>query len=264
MAAPKVVPSLTVYRGFPARGCYTPSPFVNKLETRLRIGGLSYRVEMGSVPKAPRGKIPYVDVETSDPSKPEQLSDSTFITRRFVEDGHLADLNAALMPAERARDLGVRALFEDRLCFYQGRERWIDNYYAMRDNVLGFMPFLVRFVVGLLAYRSHKRTLQGHGVLRYTDDEFDALRREVWDSLNAMLVESRGRAHEAGRAGPFWVLGGAAPTEADATVFGFITASLDCKQAPASEKIVRGLPVVMDYAGRIHDRYFADYKRWSE
>jgi hypothetical protein len=231
MAAPKETPSLTVYRGFPARDCYTPSPFVNKLETRLRMGGLSYRVEMGSVPKAPRGKIPYVDVEPSDPSQPkEQLSDSTFIARRFVQDGHMADLNATLTPAERARDLSVRALLEDRLYFYQGRERWIDNYYAMRDNIFSFMPFLMRFVVGLLVYRSHKRTLRGHGVLRYTDDEFHALRLEVWEGLNAMLAESRGRALEAGRDGPFWVLGGEAPTEADATVFGFITASLDCKQ----------------------------------
>ncbi|KAL2168872.1 hypothetical protein VTG60DRAFT_6774 [Thermothelomyces hinnuleus] len=277
MADSKPNPSLTLYRGFPSRGCYTPSPFVNKLEARLRIGGLPYRVETGSIFKAPRGKLPYLDLDgaggagggsdndnNTTGSGPEQLADSTLIARRLIEEGYLPDLNGALTPAERARDLALRALLEDKLYFYQVRERWIDNYYAMRDSVLGFMPFPVRFVVGLLAYRNVKNTLHGQGVLRFTADEAQALRLEVWESVNAMLLESRNKAREAGRDGPFWALGGAAPTEADATVFGFIVASLNCKQAPTTKEIIRSFPVVMDYARRIHDQYFSDYERWTE
>ncbi|KAL2162930.1 hypothetical protein VTH06DRAFT_6766 [Thermothelomyces fergusii] len=273
MSDSKASPSLTLYRGFPSRGCYTPSPFVNKLEARLRIGGLSYRVETGSIFKAPRGKLPYLDFEKvgggddANPTGPgpEQLADSTLIARRLVEEGYLPDLNGALTPAERARDLALRALLEDKLFFFQMRERWIDNYYAMRDSVLGFMPLPARYVVGLLAYRKVKNTLHGQGVLRYTADEAQALRLEIWESVNALLLESRSRAREAGRdEGPFWALGGPAPTEADATVFGFVVASLSCKQAPATKEIIRSFPVVVDYASRIHDRYFNDYERWAD
>lgn len=112
----------------------------------------------------------------------------------------------------------------------QVRERWIDNYHAMRDNALSAMPFFVKFFIGLFAYRSVKAKLLGQGVLLFTDDEAKDAKLEVWESVNAMLADSRNKAHEAERAGPFWVLGGANPTEADATVFGFVAAALDCVQ----------------------------------
>ncbi|KAL2152272.1 hypothetical protein VTH82DRAFT_5456 [Thermothelomyces myriococcoides] len=272
MTDSKSSPSLTLYRGFHFRGRYTPSPFVNKLEARLRIGGLSYRVETGSIFKSPRGKLPYLDFEKVDGdgnptgSGPEQLTDSTLIARRLIEEGCLPDLNGALTPTERARDLALRALLEDKLYFFQVRERWIDNYYTMRDSVLGFMPLPVRAVVGLLAYRNAKNMLHGQGVLRYSDDEAQALRVEVWENVSALLLESRNKARDAGKAEdePFWALGGSAPTEADATVFGFIVASLSCKQAPATKEIIRSFPVLEDYAKRIHDQYFSDYERWPD
>lgn len=36
-----------------------------------------------------------------------------------------------------------------------------------------------------------------------------------------------------------------------------------CPRAPDSQKVVKGLPTVVEYAERIHDRYFPDYKRWD-
>jgi hypothetical protein len=120
MTTQPVTPHLTLYIGFPTRNRHVPSAFVNKLETRLRLGGVAYQVATGSVFKAPRGKIPYVDLHAEGASR-EQLADSTFITRRLVEDGLMGGLNEGLTPAERARDLGVRALLEDKLYFYQVR-----------------------------------------------------------------------------------------------------------------------------------------------
>jgi hypothetical protein len=101
----------------------------------------------------------------------------------------------------------------------------------MRDTVLASIPFPVRLIVGLLAYRKHASTLDGQGVLRFSGEEAAALRFEIWESVNAMLAESRGQVEKAGKTSsdPFWVLGGESPTEADPVVFGFITASLDCR-----------------------------------
>ncbi|AEO63114.1 uncharacterized protein THITE_2107989 [Thermothielavioides terrestris NRRL 8126] len=264
MAAP-TQPTITLYRGFAIRGAHVPSPFVNKLEARLRIGGLTYRVETGSPLHAPRGKLPYIELSSAPAAGDgEKLGDSALIARRLVEDGHMADLNAGLTPVERARDLAVRALLEDRLYFFQCRERWIDNYYVMRDTVLAQIPYPIRIFVGLLAYRNQKNVLHGQGVLRFTDEEAAAQRHEAWESVNAMLVDSRSKAQAAGRDGPFWVLGGANPTEADPVVFGFIAGALSCKMAPDTEKIIRGMPAVMEYARRIHDRYFSDYQRWHD
>jgi hypothetical protein len=77
---------------------------------------------VGSPFTAPRGKLPYIELQDGDSTAvPTKLGDTTLITRRLVEDGHLEDLNARLTPAERARDLALRALLEDRLYFFHVR-----------------------------------------------------------------------------------------------------------------------------------------------
>lgn len=35
-------------------------------------------------------------------------------------------------------------------------------------------------------------------------------------------------------------------------------------RAPDTERIVRGFPIVVEYAKRIHDQYFSDYERWQD
>lgn len=128
-------PTITLYRGFAAggRGSHVWSSFVNKLEARLRIGGVPYGVGVGSPREAPRGKLPYVKIEGS----PELLGDTTLITRTFVETGLMADLNAGLTPVQKAQDLAVRALLEDKLCFFQ-----VSTHFALAE--LGRRPRLTK------------------------------------------------------------------------------------------------------------------------
>ncbi len=120
----KPQPNITLYRGFQGSGAYVWSPFVTKLEARLRFAGLSYRTKAGSPWKAPRGKIPYVtisktDAGSQDPATPTILADSTLISEKLVDDGVLDELNAKFSPTEKAHDLALRALLEDKLYFYQ-------------------------------------------------------------------------------------------------------------------------------------------------
>lgn len=113
---------ITLYRGLPGSGIYIWSPFVTKLEARLRFAGIAYRTEVGSFSKAPKGKVPYISISSKTDSgsqAPVILADSTLIVQRLVEDGVSDDLNAKLSPTEKALDLAVRALLEDKLSFYQ-------------------------------------------------------------------------------------------------------------------------------------------------
>src|SRR5271154_7554458 len=111
------------------------------------------------------------------------------------------------------------------------RERWLENYQIHRDKVLWSTPFLIRLVIGILIYRKTSQTLYGQGTGRYSSEEITAFRREIWQALNdrleSSLVESKS-SHEGKE--PFWILGGARPTEADATLFGFITSVLVCSR----------------------------------
>jgi hypothetical protein len=110
-------PTLVVYRGFPERGAYVWSPFVIKLEARLRFARVSYQIETGSTQKAPRGKIPYISVSHAG-AEPVVLADSQLISDALTDEGVLPKLNEKLSPVENALDSGVKALVEDKLCFY--------------------------------------------------------------------------------------------------------------------------------------------------
>ena len=46
------------------------------------------------------------------------MADSTLITKSFVAEGWIEDFNQRLAPMERARDLSVRALLEEKVYFY--------------------------------------------------------------------------------------------------------------------------------------------------
>ncbi|KAL1868805.1 hypothetical protein Plec18167_008110 [Paecilomyces lecythidis] len=278
-------PELTLYRGWLEPGRYVWSPFVIKLEARLRFAGVRYDIKAGSAREAPRGKIPYVEirqrgsdsatsagtvttaaVDGDGPSCSTTLADSTLIIKHLVERGILPDINAqASSPTVRAQDLAIRALLEDKLYFYHSWERWTQNYYAMRDHVLCALTFPVRLVVGLLIYRGTTQTLHGQGTGRYTPDEIRIFRSEIWEAINGLLISSRARATVNGvpQDQPFWVLEGATPTEADATLFGFIVSVLVCTACPESQQLVKQFPAILDYAGRIHDRYFPDYSKWN-
>ncbi|CAI6090091.1 hypothetical protein V2G26_006427 [Clonostachys chloroleuca] len=249
--------SLTLFRGSPATNTYVWSPFVTKLEARLRFEDVSYKLAVGSPKSAPRGKIPYIQLGGD-----EKLGDSTLIIKQLVANDLLSDLNAKLSPTERAQDLAIRALLEEKLYFYTVREKWEDNYVTMRDGALAAVPWPIRIVVGWVAQSTLLRTLYGQGSGRLDDQEISLLRGEVWDAVDGLLLEARPKSSGAGKE-PFWFLGGALPTEADASLYGFITASLVCTACPVSTDIVKSYPVLMDYVGRIHDAYFPDYERWD-
>ena len=122
-----------------------------------------------------------------------------------------------------------------------------------------------------------RQTLYGQGTMRFSAEELSSFRKQIWESLNALLVASRSKKQESGTdPAIFWVMGGNEPTEADTTLFGFICSALVCaskvshrlefndrtnsvRRGPETRETVRGFPVMMDYARRIHDHYFPDY-----
>ncbi|KAF7163561.1 hypothetical protein CNMCM5623_008410 [Aspergillus felis] len=258
--AAKSSPIITIFRGFPENGCYTWSLFVTKLEARLRFANIPYRTEPGSFGKAPRGKVPYISLQDGE-QPPQILPDSTLITKALIEKGLTEDLNQRLSPTERLHDLALKALLEDKLGPFQTYERWVLNFYAMRSKILAALPWPVQVVVGSMIYRKVTRNLQGQGIMAFTEDEIVAFRQEIWESLNAVVAEAQ--AKQSDRDGPFWVWGGEGPTEADAVLFAFIATVLVCDAAPASKAIIKGYPAVVNYARRIHDKYFPDYELWK-
>jgi glutathione S-transferase len=256
----KPQPKITVYRGWDTPGQYVWSPFVTKLEFRLRTSNTPYTSACGSFSAAPKGKIPYMEVETPGQSI-DCLADSSLILKTLSEQGLVQDVNEHLSGRERGVDLAVRALLEDKLCFYHSYERWIQNYYVMRDHVLHSVPYPVRVVVGLLAYRGNVKKLHDQGTGRFSDSEIRGFIEDVWRGIDGILEDSR-RMKEKDQC--YWVLGGDEPTEADATLFGFVVSVLVCSAGPESTRLLKErFPRIVEYAERIHGRYFPDYEKWD-
>lgn len=260
LTQPKSRPQLTLYRGWEDRGQYVWSPFVTKLEFRLRLSGYPYTVATGATAKAPKGKVPYVELQLEN-GETEAIGDSTLIVKRLVEKEHLEDLCEGRRKAVvKAQDLAMKALLEDRLYFYsvsfatltsedilrwlnkfdsclpsvvQTREKWLDNYYVQRDYALWSMPFPLRVVIGLLVHRKISGMLQTQGTGRYSADEVRGFRVEVWEAFDDLLGESiqkvAARKKTDGAKEPFWCLGGEGPTEADTCLYGFIVSAMVSK-----------------------------------
>lgn len=114
----EIRPQLTLYRGFPERGCYVWSPFVTKLELSLRLCNYGYKVETGSAKTGPKGKIPYIELRGDDGSI-TAMGDSTLIVKHLRESGYLDNPYASTQETTaRAQDVAIRAMLEDRLYFY--------------------------------------------------------------------------------------------------------------------------------------------------
>lgn len=93
----------------------------------------------------------------------------------------------------------------------------------MRDHVLGAVAYPIRVLLGWYIHRAATRNLHAQGTGRYTDEELRLLRREIWENINALLVASKAARQDTG---PYWLLAGDEPTEADCTVYGFIVSVL--------------------------------------
>ena len=253
-------PTITLYRAWDTPGKYVWSPFVTKVEFRLRTSKLHYKNAIGAPHSGPKGKIPYLDIHSPNQT-PETLPDSTIIHQNLTSRGLLADLNGPLSPFQKAQDLAIRALLEDRLVFLNAHERWVQNYYTMRDHALWSIPYPLRNIIGILAHRGTVRKLYDQGTGRFSDAEIRAFVKDIWEGVAAMLEESR---REVAGQACFWVLGGNQPTEADATVFGFVVSAMVCDAGPESRDLIKNeFPVVVEYAERIHREWFPDYEIWG-
>jgi hypothetical protein len=99
----------------------------------------------------------------------------------------------------------------------------MENFYVMRDEgPLATIPYPIRIFVGMIVHSKITRTLYGQGTGRYSPAELKSLRQEAWTSLDELLADQASD----GSHGIHWVLGGKNPTEADASLYGFLAASL--------------------------------------
>lgn len=233
---------ITLYVFGPAFGLPDASPFVLKAEMLLKLSGLPYRKRRGSMRRAPKGKLPYIDDTGT------QVPDSTLI-RLHLAERHGITLDAGLSDADKALAWSVECLCSDHLYWCVVHERWMDDAVFARGPGVFFqrVPFLLRGMVIRMIRRKVRANLQAQGLGRFSPTERQRLLQLDVASLAALLGDK-----------PYML--GESPSWLDATVFAFLASALLATLGDtSSQQAVRQHPNLQAYVERLRQQYFPDW-----
>jgi len=231
---------IVLYTFGPAFGLPDASPFVTKAEMLLKLAGLPYRTERGSLRRAPKGKLPYLD------DMGRMVADSTLI-RWHIEKTYHIDFDEGLSAAERGITWAVEKLMEDNLYWAIARDRWLDadNFAKGPAQFFQAVPSPLRRLVGALVRRKVKQTLWAQGLGRHAPEELVALAAKGIASIADILGDK-----------PY--LMGERPCGADATLFAFAMGAL----CPLFESPIRTAAEshanLVAYVERMRCQYYPD------
>jgi glutathione S-transferase len=231
---------ITLYSFGPAFGLPDPSPFVTKAELLLKIAGLPYAVDTGSLRKAPKGKLPYI-VDNG-----ETVADSTFI-RWHLEKKYNIDFDRGLNTEQRAIAWAFEKMLEEHLYWAAVHARWVDdtNFAKGPANFFRKIPAPIRLFLVPMIRRHVRRALHSQGFGRHSPEEIVALGSRSIDATADFLGTK-----------PFMM--GAELTGLDATAFAFLAGVL----CPLFETPLRAAAERHDnlrrYVGRMTVRFYPD------
>ncbi|GKT91566.1 glutathione S-transferase [Colletotrichum tofieldiae] len=246
---------LTIYSFDRPNGQYGYTPFSIQLRLRLRHAGIQHKDRAANIFQAPKYRVPYVKLADSD----ELVGEAQFVIKRLVQTGKLQDLNKELSLPTRPRMLASEPCWRTApislLWRGQYEMMWHDGPFA--HFVWGAKQISTQAARG---YVNSQLWFQGVG--RYNDEEVKAFASEVIMSLNGFCETSLSKLSLDSRESrePFWILGGQRPSEADFIVYGNLATILGTNVNPVHAALIREKPALVEYVGRIHERFFAEYK----
>lgn len=212
------------------------SPFCIKLECYLRMAEIPYEVRPPEMLKAPKGKIPYVELDG------KLVGDSQLIIDELVS--RYGDrLDHALSREQRALARVTRRAIEEGGYFVGLYARWGDPAgwevlrpaFARATGIPELALWLVR--------RRVSASLHGQGTGRHTQEEIYRVGMADWSAVSDLLGDK-----------PFFF--GDRPTSIDAVLFGFYTATTAFPYESPLKKHVLTLGNLVAHRDRVRSRFF--------
>lgn len=212
------------------------SPFCLKIEMALTHLGLPFeQVEEGDPRKAPKGKLPWLELDG------RVIPDSELI---LVELDRHTDgrVFGGIAPADRAKGLAFTRLAEDHLYWLMVASRWLDPAWFphVKEGFFGIAPAPVRGLVAGMARRQVARTLHLHGLGRHTLDEQKAFARADLGAIGAAVTDA-----------PY--LAGKAISVFDFAVAALLATTYDQQPPTWINPVADEFPEVRAYAERIQN-----------
>ena len=156
-----------------------------------------------------KAKSPFVEVDGA------LLGDSEHIIETLSERFGV-DLDQGLNPADRAAGHAFRRLFEEHLYWILVYSRWLENepFEVLNKAFFSKLPPVLRSIVPVVAKRSLRKTLHGHGLGRHTPEQIYAKAEQDLQAASDFLGDK-----------PFFL--GEQPRTVDASAFGILTGMID-------------------------------------
>ena len=233
-----------IVRGLPpVWGTPSPSPFVIKLLTWLRMAKIDHELRpLASPPRSTTKKIPYVEMPNG-----EIVSDSGRIIARLSTERAI-DLDAGLDDAARATARLLEATFEGHLYFAALYERFVtrEGWAFTRRDYFRAAPMAVRTFAPLIIRRGAIRNLYGQGTGRLARADVAELARRDLQAI-ATTLGSR----------PYFL--GAAPHTIDATALGFLWAISSHPWESACRDAIESHATLVAYVSRMREHVWSGF-----
>lgn len=230
---------IKLYQFKPTWGLPNPSPFCMKVETYLRMAGLSYEVINGAVPfKAPKKKLPYIEDGT------QMVADSGFIFK-YLKQIYGDKLDENLSADEKASAHALSRLFEENLYWVALYSRWIEEsiYLETKRVFFGTIPPVLRELVAGRVRKGIRKALYAQGTGRHSRDEIYDIGKADLTAVSVWLGEK-----------PFFM--GATATSVDAIAYSFLANILVPPLKSPLKEHGMSLPNLSAYCERMKNKYY--------
>ena len=215
------------------------SPFGTKLATYLRIAGWPYETRPADFRRAPKGKIPYVQLDG------KLLGDSQLIIEE-LERRRGGSMDTALTANQRATGHAVQRMLDEAFYFVLVHNRWADDagWDLYRPVIGAIMPAPVRLILPLVR-RSVRKSLitQGHG--RHSEAEIMALGIKDMNALAAIIGDNN-------------YLLGDVPSTYDASAFAAVHGLLAFPLDSPLRRFVQESKILLGYRDRVWQKWFPE------
>jgi len=231
------------------------SAFCQKLETFFRAADVRDYTPVFSAPLgAPKGKLPYIVVESDDHTS-TTIADSHFIIQYLIRERLAKDLDtdAGLTDTQRAESRAWQAYMEELAFPAIILQRWTypSNRTNLTKDILEGTSFPIKQFFRWILVRRMKKNLQGHGVGRHSEEEVNSLIEEFMKNLIVRLDSPKSRE------GGFFH--GEEPTTIDCVLYGFLVNGLRMTSTPLFTGLILASETLRGYVERGTKRWFPEY-----
>ncbi|KAL7071102.1 hypothetical protein ACQ4LE_010018 [Meloidogyne hapla] len=226
----------------------SPSPFVMKLETWIRMNGLTYRNVSNELSKGSvKGQIPFIELNG------RQFADTNLIIEHLRNHFKLS-IDSTLNNLERAHLRAYTVLLEESIfrCgqYYRSIEfEWFFTEEGVMSHTNGLKKFLIKTFGPKILQKTLKNIVNVQGYGRHSYDEVDEIAKKDLIAISTLLGDK-----------PF--LFGSTPSTLDAILFGFMAQFTETPTSPAIMPFIeKSAPNLLSFVQLIKKRYWPD---WNE